>query len=651
MDVQNDHSDINRMTELWAQFVFEDIMSPEIRQPIADSWRKCKAAGLNPSGGEGRHIDELVLASARAENKLFLDAALPVMREIYELISESQFIIVLTDRAGYLLEIMGHPAMISRCSDMRFVPGAMWSNLEVGTNAISVALDYDMAIQMAGPEHYCTSHHTWTCSAAPIHGPSGEIVGCINLSGDRKDVHLHTLALIKEAAGRIEAQISNTYNAEMVNALLNSSEDSMLMLDMDGEAFWMNDAAKALLETDLDGLRRVGFRSILPQINWDISRLAGGHRLQSDNVALTVNGTQKYCSVTVSLLSEYGYRTLGVTLRQQKNLINAVNRMSGNRAVYTFRDFITGDEQMKKLLTLAATFARYDGNILIQGESGSGKEVLAQAIHNAGKNAGGPFVVVNCASIPRETFETELFGYVPEAFPGQNTDGKPGRFELAQNGTLYLDEVSAIPLELQARLLRAVETHSVQRLGSTQEIALDIRLISSSTQDLNRLAERGSFRKDMYYRLSMLKLDIPPIRERPEDIELLSDRFLQTLNERSFSAPKTMSADFLEGLQSYTWPGNIRELQNCIARAYYICPSTELTAEDLAQALDRSEDAGPEATAPNESGEGAIMAALTICGGDVKAAADRLGVSRATLYRRIKQLGIQPKSIKKQQSF
>ena len=650
MNMQTDPQEINRMTELWAQFVFEDIMSPEIRQPIADSWRKCKAAGVNPAGGEGRHIDERVLASARAENKLFLDAALPVMREIYELISETQFLIVLTDRAGYLLEIMGHSAMISRCSDMRFVPGAMWSNLEVGTNAISVALDYDIPIQMVGPEHYCTSHHTWTCSAAPIHGPSGEIVGCINLSGDRKDVNLHTLALIKEAASNIEAQIKNTYNSEMVGALLNSSEDSMLMLDMDGEPFWMNEAAKALLETDLEGLRRIGFRSIVPHINWDISRLAGGDRLQSDSVALSVNGTQKYCSITISPLSKYGYRTLGVTLRRQKSLINAVNRISGNRAIYTFRDCLTGDEQMKKILALAATFARYDGNILIQGESGSGKEVLAQAIHNAGKNASGPFVAVNCASIPRETFETEMFGYEPDAFPGKIEDGKPGRFELAQNGTLYLDEVSAIPLELQAKLLRAVETHSVHRLGSTQEIARDIRIISSSSQDLNRLAERGRFRKDMYYRLSMLKLDIPPLRERPDDLALLADRFLQMLNERSFTSPKTMSEDFLRGLRTYSWPGNIRQLQNSIARAFFTSASPVLTAEDLAQALDRSEDTEPQPAATGESGGGAIMAALTICNGDVQAAAERLGISRATLYRRIKQLGINPKSIKKRQA-
>ena len=243
-----------------------------------------------------------------------------------------------------------------------------------------------------------------------------------------------------------------------------------------------------------------------------------------------------------------------------------------------------------------------------------------------------------------------MFGYEPDAFPGKIEDGKPGRFELAQNGTLYLDEVSAIPLELQAKLLRAVETHSVHRLGSTQEIALDIRIISSSSQDLNRLAERGRFRKDMYYRLSMLKLDIPPLRERPDDLALLADRFLQMLNERSFTSPKTMSEDFLRGLRTYSWPGNIRQLQNSIARAFFTSASPVLTAEDLAQALDRSEDTEPQPAATGESGGGAIMAALTICNGDVQAAAERLGISRATLYRRIKQLGINPKSIKKRQA-
>ena len=649
--MQTDINEINRMTELWAQFVFDDIMSPEIRQPIAESWRKCKAAGVDPSGGEGRHIDELVLASARAENRLFLDIALPIMREMYDLISETQFLIVLTDRAGYLLEIIGHPAMISRCSDMRFVPGAVWSNLEVGTNAISVALDYDIPIQMVGPEHYCTSHHTWTCSAAPIHGPSGEIIGCINLSGDRKDVNLHTLALIKEAASNIESQFINTYHSEMMRALLDSSDDSILLLDMDGQPFWMNEAAKSLLETDLDGLRHVGFHSVIPQLSWDISRLESGEILQSDNVALSVNGTQKYCSITLSLLSKYGYRALGVKLQKQKKLISTANKLSGNHAVHTFRDYTTRDEQMKKMLALAATFARYEGNILIQGESGTGKKFLAQAIHNAGKNAGGPFVVVNCASIPREMFEMEVFGYDPDAFPGKGLEGKPGFFELAQNGTLFFDDVSAIPLELQVKLIRAVETHSVQRLGSAQETALDIRIISSCSQDLLRLAERGGFRKDLYYRLSMLKLSIPPLRERPTDIDMLAGRYLQTLNEHSLSAPKRMSEDFLNDLHTFSWPGNIRQLQNTIVRAYYTGSSSVLTADDLASSLDRAENLVRQFPAAGDSGGGPIIAALTICGGDVQAAADRLGISRATLYRRIKQFDINTRAIKKQKSL
>ncbi len=639
--------DIAEMTELWAQFVFEDKLSPEIRTPIAESWKKCKTAGVNPSGGEGRHIDDAVLASAREEHRLFLDVAVPIMHEMYELINSTQFLIVLTDGVGYLLEIIGPPEMIARCNDMRFIPGAMWSNLEVGTNAISVALDYDIPIQMVGPEHYCISHHTWTCSASPIHNPNGEIIGCINLSGDYKDVHPHTLALVQEAARNIEAQIQHIYNAQMMQALLNSSVDSMLLLDRNLEPLWMNAAAKSLLKTDLDDLRRKGVKSYFPYDFDKYERWLGEEKqFQTNNIALLVDGEVRYCSMIATPHNDYGYHTTGITLRMQKHLINDANKISGNRAVYTFRDYYTANERMKKTLTYASTFARYDGNILIQGESGTGKELLAQAIHNASKNASGPFVAVNCASIPRELFDMELFGYELNAFPGKVDDGKPGRFELAQNGTLFLDEVSSMPLEMQIKLLRAVETHRIQRLGSTREIQLNIRIISSSNQDLEQLVEQGAFRKDMYFRLSTLKLEIMPLRERPEDIELCARRFLQTLNQNSLSPPKTMSEAFLNGLREYDWPGNIRELQNSIARAYYTSEAAVLSAEDLTFSLNQTENWARPAVTRGDTGEGAIVAALTICRGDVQAAADRLGLSRATLYRRLKQYNINPKQLK-----
>ena len=637
---------LSEMTEIWAQYVFEDKMSPEVRPPIAESWRKCKAAGVNPAGGEGRHIDEHILASARKENKLFLDIAVPIMHEMFDLIRQTQFLIVLTDRAGYLLEILGPPEMIARCTDMRFVPGAMWSNLEVGTNAISVALDYDMAIQMVGPEHYCTSHHTWTCSACPIHGPDGDVLGCINLSGDYKDVNPHTLAVVQEAARNIEEQIRNAYNNRMMQALLNNSLDGMMVLGRNREPIWMNKAAEDMLNMDSESLKKAGIESVLPGIDWSPEHW-DGRSLQSDNVQIRAEGNIRYCSLVAVPLSEYGYHTMAVTLRKQKHLINLANKISGNRAVYTFRDYYTVNESMKNTLALAATFARYEGNILILGESGTGKELLAQGIHNAGANAGGPFVAVNCASIPRELFEMELFGYEAGAFPGKVDEGKPGRFEMAQNGTLFLDEVSAMPIEMQIKLLRAVETHRIQRLGSTQEIQLNIRIISSSNQNLPRLIERGDFRRDMYYRLSALKLEIPPLRERPEDIILCAERFLQTLNATNANTPKTMSRAFQEGLKEYDWPGNIRQLQNSIARAYYGCAETILTAGDLARSLENTVPGEKLPAARSDTGEGGIVAALTVCGGDVQAAAERLGVSRATLYRRMKQYGISLRQIRR----
>ncbi|MBQ9249406.1 MAG: sigma-54-dependent Fis family transcriptional regulator, partial [Oscillospiraceae bacterium] len=471
--------DIAKMTELWADFVFEGKLSPEIRYPISDAWQKCRAAGVNPSGGEGRRIDVNILESARKENQMLISLALPVMREIFEIVRVSGFLVVLTDAAGYILEMMGDDEIISKSNDMRFMPGAKWSNLEVGTNAISLALDYDMPIQTIGPEHYCVTHHGWTCSAAPIHDVYGEVVGCINLSGDREKAHLHTLGMAQAAAIGIEGQLREARNALMMHKVLESSQDCILLFDQKYAPTWMNSAAKELLKCDLDSLREKGIQSVIPSADLTQLKSRMDESFFSDNVAVLVDGETIYCSITVCPMADR-YCAFSVTMRPQTQLIQTANKLSGNRASYTFHNFLTENEKMKKTLSMAERFARYEGNILIQGESGTGKEVLAQAIHNAGANADGPFVTVNCASIPLDLFEMELFGYDPVAFPGRAAEGKPGRFELADKGTLFLDAVSAIPLDMQIKLLQAVETHTIQRLGSNNPIKLDIRIIAAS---------------------------------------------------------------------------------------------------------------------------------------------------------------------------
>jgi transcriptional regulator with PAS, ATPase and Fis domain len=358
----------------------------------------------------------------------------------------------------------------------------------------------------------------------------------------------------------------------------------------------------------------------------------------------TRSGTIR-CAASISPAQSYGTKTMNVTLKKQKHLIDSVNKMSGNHARFTFDDILTRDMGMRKTVALAGKYAQYNGNILIMGESGTGKELMAQAIHNAGSSAAGPFVAINCASIPRDLLESEMFGYEAGAFPGTTGEGNPGRFELANRGTLFLDEISELPLEFQSKMLRAVETHSIFRLGGGQEVPLDIRIITATSTKLEEAVAAGSFRQDLYYRLNVLRLDIPPLRARPTDIPYCAGVFLERLNRLNPEMQKSFSPEFLAGLMKYDWPGNIRELQNGIERAFYSSTESRLTEESLRFVMPVVQELhDEERELSGQAGE--ILAALTVCGGSVDAAAEKMGMSRATFYRRIKKYGINPKALK-----
>ena len=637
--------DLKRLEEIWASYVYEGRLDSSVQPAVAECWKKCRDAGMDPNGGLGRRVDDAVFQSIREANSTLIDTALPIMQSIFDIVRRTGFLMVLTDSAGYVLETMGDESIMERTEDLRFVPGALWSNLSVGTNAISVALDCDTPIQMVGPEHYCRTHHGWTCSASPIHGLNGEVIGCFNMSGDASGVHDHTLAVVLAAVYGIEGKLSLLHNAEIMHSALESSADGIVLLSQDDyRAIWMNSAARRLLGLGLEELQGRDFRRLMPDIGWDAMDWRRGSRCFADDSRLITGDGMLHCSVAVTPSMEYDARTLCVTLKKQTHLIDSVNKVSGNRAIYTFQDIYTCDPGMKKTIALARRYARYDGNILIEGESGTGKELFAQAMHNEGSHADGPFVAINCASIPRDLLERELFGYEAGAFPGaQSAEGNPGRFELANHGTLFLDEIGELPIEFQPKLLRAVETHSITRVGGGQEIELDIRIIASTNRRLEQLAAEGGFRQDLYYRLNVLKLEIPPLRERPGDIGLCAEHFLSRLNAMSGEQERNMTAEFLSGLMEYDWPGTVRELQNSLERAYYSAAGGELDAQSLRLAL----LPGPKPQERQDSGEaGELLAALTLSGGDVEEAAKRLGTSRATLYRRIKRCGIDLKSLR-----
>lgn len=639
--------DISILESMWERFVETGELDPRMNPIVAKSWEKCRKHGLDPMGGLGKYADEAVFRSILAENKDLLDTALPVMQSVYEIVEQSHFLLVLTDSVGYVLETIGDMDIQKKSNDLQFLKGSLWSDLEVGSNAIGMALDYDTAIQTVGPEHYGRLHHNWTCSAAPIHGASGEVIGCLDLSGDIHSAHLHTLGLVVAAAFSIETMLIRLQSTRLMREALNGSEGSVVLLDDEFHPIWINKAAEKFLGLSINELENADFREMLPDVDWgQLQQWNQKGQYITNDTRLTTGKCIYDCSAVITPTLDANRRTFTVNLKQQEHLIASVNKVSGNRANYTFSSIYAQDPQMKKVVQLAQKYAHYDGAVLIEGESGTGKELFAQAIHNESSRAKGPFVAVNCASLPRDLIESELFGYEKGAFTGALREGNPGKFELANHGTLFLDEIGEMPLEFQAKLLRAVESLRIRRLGGTQERKLDLRVIAATNRNLRHEAEQGRFRQDLYYRLNVLKLDIPPLRERPLDIGFCAKAFLERFNQKYPEQRKEMSPDYLDALQQYDWPGNVRELQNSMERTFYACNTDVLTADDFRFVItgmtvsDKKENCGQK----NKREE--ILAVLRSAEGRAEVAAQKLGISRATFYRMCKRYGIEPKKVK-----
>lgn len=639
--------DISILESMWERFVETGELDPRMNPIVAKSWEKCRKHGLDPMGGLGKYADEAVFRSILAENKDLLDTALPVMQSVYEIVEQSHFLLVLTDSVGYVLETIGNMDIQKKSNDLQFLKGSLWSDLEVGSNAIGMALDYDTAIQTVGPEHYGRLHHNWTCSAAPIHGASGEVIGCLDLSGDVHSAHLHTLGLVVAAAFSIETMLIRLQSTRLMREALNGSEGSVVLLDDEFHPIWINKAAEKFLGLSINELENADFREMLPDVDWgQLQQWNQKGQYITNDTRLTTGKCIYDCSAVITPTLDANRRTFTVNLKQQEHLIASVNKVSGNRANYTFSSIYAQDPQMKKVVQLAQKYAHYDGAVLIEGESGTGKELFAQAIHNESSRAKGPFVAVNCASLPRDLIESELFGYEKGAFTGALREGNPGKFELANHGTLFLDEIGEMPLEFQAKLLRAVESLRIRRLGGTQERKLDLRVIAATNRNLRHEAEQGRFRQDLYYRLNVLKLDIPPLRERPLDIGFCAKAFLERFNQKYPEQRKEMSPDYLDALQQYDWPGNVRELQNSMERTFYACNTDVLTADDFRFVItgmtvsDKKENCGQK----NKREE--ILAVLRSAEGRAEVAAQKLGISRATFYRMCKRYGIEPKKVK-----
>ena len=313
---------------------------------------------------------------------------------------------------------------------------------------------------------------------------------------------------------------------------------------------------------------------------------------------------------------------------------------------YTIENIVGESQAMVEVKNLALKAAQTNAPVLVIGESGTGKELFAHAIHYASERRIQPFIRLNCAAIPKDLLESELFGYEPGAFTGAGNKGKPGKFELAHRGSIFLDEISDLPLDMQPKLLRVLEEKEMERLGGTRLTKSDFRLIAATNANLENLVERGNFRKDLYYRLNVLPIQIPPLRERKEDLSLLADHFIQRLSKEMGTKTVSISPEVLQIFMDYPWPGNVRELSNILERVLYTIDVDNIQVRHLPIFLQSlaEESPKPQSTILKRLKENmereALLHSIRLSKYNKNQAARLLGIHRTSLYKKMKKLNI-----------
>jgi transcriptional regulator with PAS, ATPase and Fis domain len=324
---------------------------------------------------------------------------------------------------------------------------------------------------------------------------------------------------------------------------------------------------------------------------------------------------------------------------------NELNKRLG--AKYSFSNIVGKNKELESVKALGARVAKSDTTVLLKGESGTGKELFAHSIHIESNRALGPFIKVNCAAIPESLFESELFGYKEGAFTGAHKQGKKGKFALADKGTIFLDEISELPLSMQVKLLRVLQEREIEPVGAEQTEPVDVRIIAATNKDLESQVKQGEFRSDLYYRLNVVKLEIPPLRERKDDIPLLIEKILKQLEKETGIPVENVDKDVEAMLTGYSWPGNVRELRNVLEQALYVKNSNIITLHDLPRSLSASvaEIAAPKGAQSlksllQQTEEQIIHRILREEKGNKLSASSRLGISKSSLYAKIEQYRI-----------
>ncbi|NFV12029.1 AAA family ATPase [Clostridium sporogenes] len=626
----------------WEKFIKTGNIDNKVRDEIAESWIRCKNYGVDHMNGKGSNINKVPIEFKFKENAELISVARPIMKGIYNIVEGSDFAIVLSDKDGYIIEVIGDKDRMERVDELNFVKGALWTEEAVGTNAIGTALYLDKPIQTIGAEHFCINQHSWTCSACPIHDEYGNLIGCLNMSGNCYNAHSHTLAIVTASAQAIEKQLALTISYNLINITFDSISEGMIILDKNLNIKRINNRAEKILHIKDKYILGINIKNVLKNISFEEILKDGYINIESD---FYIKDNRVRCVLNaVPIKVNEKITGVVITFKEATSVHRLVNKVIGYKASYIFDNILTANDKMIEMIEIAKKAAKSQCNILIEGESGTGKEVIAQSIHNYSIRSEGPFVAVNCASIPRELVESELFGYERGAFTGASKEGHPGKFELADGGTIFLDELGELPLDIQSKLLRVLDNNKITRVGGSYEKQLNVRVVGATNRNLKDEMKKKNFREDLYYRLGVINIKMLPLRYRKEDIEILANSFIRNLNSKNLQQNKRVKKSYIDKLKDYDWPGNVRELRNVVERDYYLSDTYTVSSyyieENVFEEINNENYKDINIIPMERLEKENIKNAIEKCHGNLAKAAKLLNIGRSTLYRKIKKYGI-----------
>ncbi|MEH7235455.1 sigma-54-dependent Fis family transcriptional regulator [Bacillus sp. JJ1562] len=633
--------------ENWEQFIYEDELKPTINPIVRLSWLRSKKMGIDPFRTYGK-IKSLDLE----KYKELINLATPLTEGLYSIVEGSGFMVIICNEQGQLLKVIGDKEPLNHANMMGFIEGADWSEEEMGTNAIGTSIVIDSPLQIVAEEHYAKVCQSWTCSAAPIHDSNGKIIGVLNMSGPREKVHSHTLGMVMSTVKAIEYQLKlheNMQNILMMQKFLeaatNNIDDAIVITDTQGKIIISNEQFTRLFDIKKEQQENKKLSTIFEnQILTSTNKV----RFLDKEIYIKRQDLQPSIHCMVSKIPIYqDNKWLGsmITLKEMKKVRHLVNHLTDHRAKVSFGEIIGESRTFLDKVQEAKLAAKTSSTVLILGESGTGKDMIAQAIHNASNRKNKPFISINCGGIPRDLLGSELFGYEEGAFTGAKKGGRQGKFELADGGTLFLDEIGEMSLEMQVLLLRVLQDREVIRIGGQKVISVDVRIIAATNRNLRKEVEKGSFREDLFFRLNVMPIELPPLRNRIDDIPLLVELFIRQFSKSLNRSMPVIEPGFIHALMQYRWPGNIRELQNILERTMNKSLNDRLTSQDLPNEIfENSNQRTNEETVVldrNELKKQAIIHALKKNKGNILHAAKYLGIARSTLYRQMKKFNIQ----------